>query len=282
MAKVFSRNRIALIPAHDAEYTIAKVILLCKNYVDRIFVFNDGSEDLTPIMSDLAGAMMIGSEGNNGKGYAMRELFNWAKEHNPEWVVTLDADDQHDPQDIPRLAKLVESGEFDVVVGRRNGQSIHRRIVSEVISWTSGTNIDLQSGFRVYNRKALNMIEFKDNGFGADQEIMENLMKKELKIGQVDVGISYNRYSHTKNPIIHFMEIMKSIFFRRSLVTFGLAGGFLIVVGFNLIIRVLIVWEMYQQLAVGTLILGEFSIMAGMLTFFSGLILHLVQKMVWK
>lgn len=166
--KRFERNRIALIPAYNAEYTIPKVVLLTKNYVEKVFIYNDGSTDMTSIMADITGAMIIGNEKNNGKGFALRELFNWAKEHNPEWVVTLDADDQHNPQEIPKLAKFVESGEFDIVIGRRDGMSIARKFVNKLLTYVNGSNLDIQSGFRIYSRNALNAINFKENGFGAD------------------------------------------------------------------------------------------------------------------
>lgn len=278
---MMKRRSIALIPAYNAEYTIAKVILLAKNYVDFVYVYDDGSTDMTNIMAQLTNVFIMGDEKNRGKGHALKELFNWALEKNPDWVVTIDADDQHDPTDIPKLAEFIENGECDIAIGRRDGQSIFRRIGNKILNLLSPQNIDMQSGFRVYSRKALREISFKNMGFGSDQEILENLIEKNFVVKEVEISSRYNKHSHSKNPIAHFIEVMKSIFFRKSLSTFGLAGLALIFVGLQLIVQVIISWTKYRQLAVGTLILGEFSVMVGMLTFFTGLILHLVQKRIW-
>ena len=98
---------IACIPAFDEEKSIAGVVLLAQRYVDKVIVCDDGSSDLTGEIAGRLGAEVICHDGNIGYGASLRSLFRKARELNADFVVTLDADGQHDPGDIPVLVKPV-------------------------------------------------------------------------------------------------------------------------------------------------------------------------------
>ena len=112
-------NIIAVIPAYKEEIAIGSVVLKAKKHVNRVIVVDDGSLDKTAEVAELAGAEVIRLDRNYGKAYALMRGLERAKELDCSVVVMLDADGQHDPDEIPRVVNPVLRGEADMVIGSR-------------------------------------------------------------------------------------------------------------------------------------------------------------------
>jgi len=119
--KAFVGHRFVVVgvPAFNEERTIAKVVLGAQKYADRVLVCDDGSTDMTGEIAEKLGAEVIRHERNLGKGVALRSLFEAGRRIGADVFVTLDADDQHDPEDIPRLVEPILRGDADVVIVNR-------------------------------------------------------------------------------------------------------------------------------------------------------------------
>jgi len=152
---------VAVIPAFNEERTIGKVVLLARRYVDRVVVCDDGSMDLTAVIAEGLGATVIRHDRNMGKGAALRTSLEYLKQLNPDVVVTLDGDGQHDPDGIPGLVEPIIEGKADLVVGSRYVEGsetdapFYRRFglkLVNLVSRRSGKGVvgDTQSGFRTY------------------------------------------------------------------------------------------------------------------------------------
>ena len=153
---------VVVIPAYNEERTIAKVVLQAKRHVDLVMVIDDGSVDMTGDIARGLGAKVLRNEVNLGKGEALRRVFKETLTLKPEVTVALDADGQHDPDEIPKLVKPIVDGEADVVVGSRyvEGASTdaptYRKMGLRVIEGLGRSAIkvpirDTQSGFRAYS-----------------------------------------------------------------------------------------------------------------------------------
>src|ERR1700722_18405697 len=94
-----SPDVLVVIPAFNEERTIAKVLVGVKPFTDRIIVADDGSTDSTAAIAQAMGALVIRMERNMGKGESLRRLMKEAARYSPVAVVTIDADDQHDPSE---------------------------------------------------------------------------------------------------------------------------------------------------------------------------------------
>jgi glycosyltransferase involved in cell wall biosynthesis len=110
---------VACIPAFNEEGRIGGVVVQARKYVDRVVVCDDGSGDLTGEIAEGLGAVVIRHGRNLGKGAALRSAFLRARELGADVVVMLDADGQHDPEEIPGLVEPILKGAADMVVVSR-------------------------------------------------------------------------------------------------------------------------------------------------------------------
>lgn len=213
---------LACIPAYNEEKRIRNTVLEVSKYVDKVIVCDDGSTDNTASEAELADAYVIKHQKNIGKGAAMKDLFKFARFSNADVIVTIDADGQFLPKEIPKLIKSIIEDDADIVVGYRFDDKTemprYRRVGNKILDKI--TNIaenlpirDTQSGFRSYSKNAIKKIQFTTDGFGADSEILINASKKGLKILEEKVTVIYNTggRTSTKNPISHTSEVIISI-----------------------------------------------------------------------
>ncbi len=214
------------IPAFNEEKSIGRVVLQAMSHADRVVVCDDGSDDLTADIAEGLGAFVVRHDCNRGYGAAIRSLFKTAVKLGADILVTLDADGQHDPADVPMLTKQILVDNADMVVGSRfidaskaAGMSWHRRAgVKFITRLTNGQSKnngvkDGQSGLRAYNRKAIENLTTSENGMGASAEILMNARKQGLRIREISCSCIYNNglRTSTQNPIRHGMDVVASI-----------------------------------------------------------------------
>ncbi|RLC61241.1 MAG: glycosyltransferase family 2 protein [Chloroflexi bacterium] len=283
-------NVLAGIPAYNEARYIGSIVLQARQYVDEVIVVDDGSMDNTARVAELAGATVIRHPANRGKGAAIQSILTEARNRNPDTLVLLDADSQHDPNEIPSLIKPISEG-FDLVIGSREAQKDktprYRRIGQKVISRSSRlaskTNIfDSESGFRALSPKAINELDLKATGFAIESEMITRAADKNLRITEVPISNIYTKDGSTLNPIRHGIDVLSQIIVmisqRRPLFFFGLAGGILLVVGLIIGIRVLNIAATTGEHAIGHTILTTLFIIAGMSSIFTGIILNALNR----
>lgn len=211
---------IICIPAFNEEKSIGNIVSRSKMYGSQILVCDDGSKDQTSSEASRNGAIVTTHPCNMGKGAALKSLLQEVSKFHPDVIVTLDADGQHDPSDIPILTTPVLYDKADVVVGcrfnRGNRIPSYRRLgnalLSRMTNWSAGTNIrDTQSGFRAYSSRVVPSISITEKGMGVDSEILINLAKKGFRIEERDISVSYGGDTSTLNPVNHIIRVVWSI-----------------------------------------------------------------------
>lgn len=110
---------LALIPAYEEGPRVAAVIRGARRHLP-VVVVDDGSTDDTAMVSEAAGATVLRQRPNAGKGAALRAGFRHALDLGMDAVVTLDADGQHDPDEIPRFLDSFATDRPELVIGRRD------------------------------------------------------------------------------------------------------------------------------------------------------------------
>ncbi|HEY95442.1 MAG TPA: glycosyltransferase family 2 protein [Dehalococcoidia bacterium] len=282
------------LPAYNEARTIAGVVLQAKEYGDTVIVVNDGSIDNTAKIARLAGAEVVEHGKNKGYGAAIQTILAEAGRRNADILVIIDADAQHNPNEIPRLIDAVKSGS-DVVIGSRESQKdvipSYRRFGQSILA--KFTNIaarqnltDTESGFRAYSRKAIAEMELTQQGMAISAEIISEASHKGLKISEVPITVSYDEVSSSQNPVLHGLGNLSRIFFfiseRRPLLFFSVIGGILLILGIISGIGVLQIYYGSNVFATGSALLCMLLMTLGMLCIFTGVILNAITKRLGK
>jgi len=288
MGELSQPSVIAAMPAYNEESYIGTMVLKTKQYVDEVIVVDDGSTDNTSEIARLAGANVVQHTKNKGYGAAIQSIFTEAKKRKPDILVLLDADAQHNPNDIPRLIKPI-SEDFDIVIGSRKLQKknipFYRRVGQKVLLHStralSGKRLsDTESGFRCFSKQAINVLELKENGMAVSAETIAEAAGKNLKVTEVPISITYTKDSSTLNPVAHGLEVLTRIIAmiseRRPLFFFGIGGGFLAIVGLIAGIRVLQTLSTSGTLPIGTALISVLLLTIGIFSVFTGIILHVL------
>jgi glycosyltransferase involved in cell wall biosynthesis len=281
---------LAGIAAYNEATYVGSVVLQAKQYADEVIVVDDGSRDNTAAIAQLAGAIVIRHAENRGKGAAIQSILAEAKRRNPDALVLLDADSQHNPGEIPVLVKPIFEG-FDLVIGSREAQKDktprHRRIGQRVIfrssRLASKANVaDSESGFRALSPRAIRELDLKSQGFAIESEMIACAADQDLKITEVPISNIYTRDGSTLNPIRHGIDVLSRIIImishRRPLFFFGLAGAILLLIALVIGIRVITIATATGNLAIGSTVLTTMFIIAGMLSIFTGIILNAISR----
>jgi glycosyltransferase involved in cell wall biosynthesis len=213
------------IPAFNEEQTIARVVLEAQRFADRVLVCDDGSTDHTGRIAQCLGAEVLRHKENRGYGSSVKSLFERAHYLDADVFVTLDADGQHEPKEIPSVIKPVLDGSADIVIGSRfvdkNGtvemplyRQFGAKLITKMVNGSAKNGVtDSQSGFRAYSASALDKLNFFEEGMGASVEILLRASKTDLRIVEVPSTCRYNTGDATssENALTHGLGVMWSL-----------------------------------------------------------------------
>ena len=149
---------VALIPGYQEGPRIAAVVRAAATHLP-VLVVDDGSTDDTAAQAEVAGAVVLRQVPNAGKGAALRAGFRRALDDGADAVITLDADGQHDPEEIPAFLAAFERDRPELIIGQRDFSSMPpvRRLSNTVGGWALSAAVgrsipDNQSGYRLVGR----------------------------------------------------------------------------------------------------------------------------------
>lgn len=186
---------VAIIPAFNEEKRIKEVIKKTKKYVDKVIVIDDGSTDKTTEVSKKSGAEVISYKNNKGKGYATKIGLKKAISLNPDIIIFLDADGQHNPEYISYFIKAIEDG-ADYVCGFRDLSEypFNRKIgnwgLKVLTNLLCPTGImDTECGFRAFNLRAAKKLDLKSERYEVEMDFAFNAWKNKFKIKQIKVEV---------------------------------------------------------------------------------------------
>jgi glycosyltransferase involved in cell wall biosynthesis len=199
---------LVIIPAFNEAKAIGSVIDDVREAgYNEILVVDDGSLDNTSEVAKQKNCIVLRHKINRGKGAATQTGFDGAKLLDADFVVTIDADGQHSPKDIKNVLDPLLKEETDVVLGSRF-KSDQQVPFSRIIANSIGNLLtflfygiyvsDSQSGFRGYNKKALNLIQTTFDRYEFESEIIDQINIHKLKYKEVPIIVSYSDYSKNK------------------------------------------------------------------------------------
>lgn len=195
---------VALVPAYQAEATVGPVVEGARRHVSRVLVVDDGSADATAERARSAGAEIVRLAENRGKGAALRAGLDRVLESDVTHVAFLDADGQHDPDDLPALLAAARSGE-EFVIGSRMAipEAIPayrfrtNEIGSLILTRMTGHEIeDGQSGFRVVAASVLRRLRLNARRYAIENEMLIKAAPHVRRFAHVPVRAIYGGPSH--------------------------------------------------------------------------------------
>ena len=204
---------LALIPAYNEANHIAGVVTGASDFLP-VLVVDDGSKDETADRAEAAGAKVLRQQPNQGKGVALLAGFRYALERGFIAVVTLDADGQHDPAEIPKFLDAFADQGADLLIGTRDFDQMPftRRFANTFgrrsLAWALGKDVpDNQSGYRLHSARMMRAVmESQERGFEFEVEEIVICVEHGYRLGQVPIRTIYagetshiNGWQHTVN-----------------------------------------------------------------------------------
>ena len=197
------------IPAFNEEQAISEVIKTVRRCgYANLYVVDDGSTDSTAEKARQADAHVIHHLINRGVGAATQTAIEWARKAGYSYMVLMDADGQHLPQDIEALVQRMAAGDCDIVIGSRFLHDVSamprtRRWLNHMANVL--TNLfcnyrytDTQSGFRMLNRRAVENLHLTLDGYGFCSEMLILAEQNGLKTAEAPTNTIYTQYSLAK------------------------------------------------------------------------------------
>jgi glycosyltransferase involved in cell wall biosynthesis len=209
-------NIVALIPGYQEGPRIAAVVAGARPFVP-VVVVDDGSTDDTAAQAEAAGATVLVQRPNAGKGTALRAGFRHALENGATAVVTLDADGQHDPAEIPAFITAFEATGAELIIGRRDFATMPlvRRLSNTLGGWVFSMAVgrrvaDNQSGYRLIGRTLMGaLLDSTEPGFEFEVEMIARCIALGLPIADVPIRTIYAGEPSHIRPWRHFTEFLR-------------------------------------------------------------------------
>ncbi len=198
---------IALIPAYNEARFIGEVVKCAARHIP-VVVVDDGSTDGTGGAAALAGAKVVAHSRNQGKGKALLTGFDYAIGRGVDAAITLDADGQHDPDEIPLFIEAFRAGHGDIIIGQRQYSQMPaksrfgNRIGSFFLRFAMGRPVpDNQSGYRLFSRRAMQEVRPTSSRFEAEVEMLLRADFAGLTVGWVPIKTIYNEKKSHFRPV---------------------------------------------------------------------------------
>ena len=208
---------VIVLPAYNAEKTLLKTYKDIPNdYRKNVILVDDSSGDKTVAIAKKLKIQVFVHKKNLGYGGNQKTCYQQALKLNPDIIVMLHPDYQYDPKLIPALVAMIESGNYDVVLGSRilgggalkGGMPLYKYISNRVLTFFENlcTGIKLSeyhTGLRAYKAEVLKNINFQKNSndFVFDNQILLQIIAKNYRIGEISCPTKYFKEASSINFI---------------------------------------------------------------------------------
>lgn len=282
------------IPAFNEEKNIGTIVAKLKKKYDHVIVCDDGSTDMTATIASSLGACVVKHEKNLGYGSAIKTIFNEARKIGGDILVTFDADGQHQISEIDSTLQPISENKADIVIGSRflgktkdlpKYRKIGIKTITGLTNVMTGSKItDSQSGFRAYAKKVLEEISPTESGMGISTEILIKASKKQMRITEIPITITYEGNTHSQEPISHgtsvIMSTIKHVAIERPLLYYGVTGLIFLVVGLIFGFWTLQIYSEERVVMTNMALVGIGGVILGTVLLISGTILYSIVNVV--
>lgn len=206
----WSLECVVVIPCLNEGKTIGGLVKAIRRFLPEVLVVDDGSSDATSELAREQGAEVIRRDQPSGKGAALQLGCRTAREHGATWVLTMDGDGQHSPEDIPLFLNAALSEQARLVIGNRMSQTnrmpwLRRKVnawMSARLSRAAGLFVpDSQCGFRLIHLESLHTLQIQTTHFEIESEVLLGFAARRFKIAFVPIQTIYGAEHSKINPV---------------------------------------------------------------------------------
>lgn len=194
------------VPVYNEQKYLGFVLDKIKRFHDRILVIDDGSTDATPaILAARDDVYMIRHPVNRGYGRSLIDAFAWADATGYDWVITIDCDEQHEPERIPEFVRAIESNRWDLISGSRyltpgsedDLPPADRRSINATITTALNELFDLSitdafCGYKAQRVESMRRLALDEPGYAFPMQLWPRAVQAGLRITEVPVRLIYN------------------------------------------------------------------------------------------
>lgn len=201
-------SAFVVIAAYNEETCIGDVVREVRAICPNVVVVDDGSTDGTYAAARRAAAWTLRHVVNRGQGAALQTGIEFALARGAGYVVTFDADGQHDPADIEGLLAPIRAGDVDITLGSRflgtavNLSPARKLVLKGAVLFTrifNGVRLtDAHNGLRAFSRRAAGTIHIRADRMAHASELIDIVRRSKLPYREVPVRIRYTEYSMAK------------------------------------------------------------------------------------
>ena len=207
------------IPVFNNKETVRDVATACRALLSHVVVIDDGSTDADPaaVLSGLD-VKLLRHEKNMGKGVAIRTASKYIEEQGGLYMITIDADGQHYPDDFRKFIPLISESDSDIIIGCRNFDTgnvpaksrFGRKFANFWLRVETGVEIDdCQSGFRAYPVRYLNQLQFKGLHYDFEAEVLAKAVWSGMHLRPVPIDVHYPKPEERVSSFRPFLDNLR-------------------------------------------------------------------------
>ncbi len=201
---------LVAIPVYNEEKYVDRVLSRVLQFASDVLVIDDGSTDPTPCLLPRHPVEVIRHARNRGYGRSLQDAFRWAAVDRFDWVITMDCDEQHEPEAIPMFVEHIRSDRWDIVSGSRYlpasettdapppaRRAINQRITAGINARLGTAITDSFCGFKAYRVDAVRGLDLDEDGYAFPMQFWVQAVAAGLRITEVPVSLIYNDPNRT-------------------------------------------------------------------------------------
>ena len=223
---------LVAIPVYNEEKYVTNVLDKVRQFADDILVIDDGSTDQTPVLLAKQPVEVIRHVHNRGYGQSMIDAFRRAICYQYDWLITMDCDEQHEPESLPDFFNSIEQSQADVISGSRyldspgkvdpsEAPSDRRHInkqITQMVNESLGLNItDAFCGFKAYRVDAMKKLTLDETGYAFPLQFWVQAVVNELEIDEIPISLIYNDPNRSfggplddaDHRVQHYLDVFK-------------------------------------------------------------------------
>ncbi len=222
---------LVAIPVHNERKYVARVLKKVRQFHDQILFIDDASSDGTgEFLQKQSGIHLVRHVVNQGYGQAIIDSFDYAHRNGFDWVITMDCDEQHEPEMIPAFLEQIATDQWDLISGSRytdlsklddlapGDRRLINQTITAVINDLFGWHLtDTFCGFKAHRVSATLPLKLDEAGYAFPLQLWPRVYDAQLRVAELPVKRIYNdptrvfggNLDDANERLRHYMEVLK-------------------------------------------------------------------------